>query len=56
VAGLRLYTYSQLEYITAAMLARHVKPGGARVLQVCGMVAVLLFLFLGSAFLFSHAA
>lgn len=56
VAGLRLYTYSQLEYITAAMLARHVKPGGARVLQVCGTVAVLLFLFLGSAFLFSRAA
>ena len=34
VAALRFTAYSQLEYITAAMLARHVKPGGARVLQV----------------------
>ena len=34
IAALRLSTYSQLEYITAAMLARHVKAGGARVLQV----------------------
>lgn len=41
MAGLRLYTYSQLEYITAAMLARHVKPGGARVLQVRRMAASL---------------
>lgn len=32
--GLRIGTYSQVEYVTAAMLARHVKPGGARVLQV----------------------
>ena len=34
MAALRFTAYSQLEYITAAMLARHVKPGGARVLQV----------------------
>jgi hypothetical protein len=42
VAALRFTSYSQLEYITAAMLARHVKPGGARVLQVpCPGCAVL---------------
>lgn len=34
LAALRLSAYSQLEYVTAAMLARHVRPGGARVLQV----------------------
>lgn len=41
LAALRLSAYSQLEYVTAAMLARHVRPGGARVLQVCRRTRLL---------------
>ncbi|KAL4459195.1 hypothetical protein ABPG75_014074 [Micractinium tetrahymenae] len=43
LAALRLSAYSQLEYVTAAMLARHVRPGGARVLQLGGSTRDLFY-------------
>ncbi|EFN53520.1 expressed protein [Chlorella variabilis] len=43
VAALRVSGYSQLEYITAAMLARHVRSGGARVLQLGGSTRDLYY-------------
>lgn len=43
VAGLRFWAYSQIEYITAAMLARHIKAGGARVLQLGGSTRDLYY-------------
>ncbi|PSC74024.1 phosphatidylethanolamine N-methyltransferase [Micractinium conductrix] len=43
LVGLRIGTYSQVEYVTAAMLARHVKPGGARVLQLGGTTRDLYY-------------
>ncbi|KAI3423425.1 hypothetical protein D9Q98_010641 [Chlorella vulgaris] len=43
VAALRLNGYSRLEYVTAAMLSRHVKRGGARVLQLGGSTRDLFY-------------
>lgn len=43
IGALRFYTYSQIELITASMLSRHVKPGGARVLQVGGSTRDLYY-------------
>lgn len=41
--ALKVSTYSQLEYIVAAMLTRHVKAGGARVVQLGGSTRDLFY-------------
>ena len=42
-AALRASTYTQLEYITASMLSRHVRAGGARVVQLGGSTRDLYY-------------
>eukprot|EP00887_Chlorella_sp_A99_P007008 scaffold2.g7008.t1 len=43
VGALKMSAYSQVEYVKAAMLSRHVAPGGARVVQLGGSTRDLFY-------------